>query len=116
MYVHTKTLQILHHGVIHFTEVSFYFFKMFGEGLRAFALVLLYSLPNEYLLWTMSDTLAVCRYQGDGVLTVIDVKLVLSVMAMVPFPFLIDGHSDQYFMIEKVGLDVIEVDALEDNK
>ena len=35
---------------------------------------------------------------------------------MVPFPFLIDGHSDQYFMIEKVGLDVIEVDVLKDNE
>ena len=43
-------------------------------------------------------------------------KSVLSVVAMVPFPFLIDGHSDQYFMIEKVELDVIEVDALEDDE
>ena len=96
--------------------MKFYFFKMFGEDLRAFALVSLYSPPNEYLLQTTSDTLAVCRYQGDGALTVIDVTLVLSVVAMVPFPFLIDGHSDQYFMIEKVGLDVIEVDALEDDE
>ena len=38
---------------------------------------------------------------------VIDVRLILSVVAMVPFPFLVDGHKDQYFMIEKIGLDVI---------
>ena len=71
MYVRTKALQILHHGVIHFAEVRFYFFKMFGEDLQAFALVSLYSPPNEYLLQTTSDTLVVCRYQGDGALTVI---------------------------------------------
>ena len=45
---------------------------------------------------------------------VIDVKSILSVVAMPPFPFLVDDHGDQYFMIEKAGLDVIEVDSLED--
>jgi hypothetical protein len=30
---------------------------------------------------------------------------------MVPFPFLLDGDGDNYFMIEKVGLDVTEADT-----
>jgi hypothetical protein len=44
------------------------------------------------------------------------VKSILSVVAMIPFPFLIDGHGEQYFMVEQIGLDVIEVDNLEDNE
>ena len=47
---------------------------------------------------------------------VIDIKSILSVVAMVPFNFLIDNCSDQYYMIEKVGLDVAEVDIPEDNE
>lgn len=45
---------------------------------------------------------------------IVDAKSVVSVVAMVPFPFLVDGHGDQFFVIEKAGLDVIEADDLED--
>ena len=47
---------------------------------------------------------------------VIDIKSILSVVAMAPFPFIIDNYGDQYFLIEKIGLDVIEVDTLEDDE
>ena len=116
MCIETKTTQILYHGVIHFAKVKFYFIKTLGGEPQAFALVSLYSPPNEYLLQATYGTLAVCRYQGEGALTVIDVKSVLSVVAMAPFPFLIDGKDNQYFMIEKAGLDVIEADTLEDEE
>ena len=59
-------------------------------------------------------TLAVCRYQGEEVLVVIDIKSILSVVAMIPFNFLIDNRSDQYFMIEQVGLDIVKADDPED--
>jgi len=111
-----KESQISRHGVIYFAEVHFYFIKTFGDEQRAFALVSPYSPPNEYILQSTYDTLVVCRYQGGGALTVIDVKSILSVVAMVRFPFLIDGHGNQYFMIEKMGLDVIEADVLEDDE
>jgi hypothetical protein len=88
---------------------------MIGNESRAFALVSLYSPPNEYLLKYTNTTLAVCRYRGERSLVVIGVKSILSVVAMVPFPFSIDGHGDQYFMIEKMGLDVAEADDPEDN-
>ena len=55
-------------------------------------------------------------YRGEGALAVIDVKSILSVVAMAPFSFLIDGPDDQHFMIEKAGLDVTEVDSLEDEE
>ena len=34
---------------------------------------------------------------------------------MVPFPFLLDNCNNNYFMIEKVGLDVIEADTQDDD-
>jgi len=77
--------------------------------------VSLYSLPNEYLLQSSHTTLVVCRYQGEDALRVIDTKSILSVVAMVPFDFLIDNYDGQYFMIEKAGLDVVDGDDPEDD-
>lgn len=107
--------QILHDDVVHFAEVKFYFMKTFGGERQAFALVSLYSPPNKYLLRTSNDTLVVCRYEGEAALCVIEAKSILSVVAMVPFPFLLDGRDNSYFMIEKVGLDVIEADLEDDD-
>jgi hypothetical protein len=79
--------------------------------MQAFALVSPYSPPNGHLLQVSHGTLVVCRYRGDEILWVIDAKSIISVVAMVPFPFLLDGNGDNYFMIEKVGLDVTEADT-----
>ena len=64
----------------------------------------------------MHGALAVCRYRGWEVLTVIDVESISSVMAMAPFPFLVDSHGDQFFLIEKPGLDVVDTDPIEDDE
>ena len=88
---------------------------MFGNELRAFALVSLYSPPNEYILHSTHHTLLVCRYRGDA-LMVFSVESILSVVAMAPFPFLVNGQDEQYFLIEQPGMDVVEADALEDNE
>lgn len=109
-------MQIFHQNVIHFAEVKFYFVKTFGGEPQAFALVSLYSPPNEHILHITNNTLVVCRYRGEGALVVIDVRDILSVVAMIPFPFILDGCDSQYFMVEKIGLDVIEADALDDNE
>jgi len=47
---------------------------------------------------------------------VVGIESILSVVAMAPFPFLIDGQDEQCFMIEQAELDVIEADVLEDIK
>lgn len=49
-------------------------------------------------------------------LSVIDVKSIISVVAMVPFPYTINGCDNYYFMVEKVGLDVAEVESHEDTQ
>lgn len=109
-------LQILHQDVIYFGEVKYYFLEKFGNESRAFALVSFYSPPNEYILQRTFHTLLVCRYRGDQALVVVDIESILSVVAMAPFPFLVDGQDEQYFMIEQPGVDVIEADTLEDDQ
>ena len=76
---------------------------------RALALVSVYSAPDQYLLEHSHTTLLVCRYRGEALL-VIDVKSILAIVAMVPFPFQVGGHINQHFVVEKIGLDVVEVD------
>ena len=51
---------------------------------------------------------------GEETLIVIEVKYILSVVAMVPFRYTVDGLDNYYFMIESIGLDVVDVDAQED--
>jgi len=109
-----KTPQISHHDGVYFAEVRFYFTRKSGEETRGYALASMYSPPSEHLLRLSENTLIVCRYRGDAALVVIDVKSILSVVAMIPFPFTIDGDGDQYFMIEHVGLDVVNADTEED--
>lgn len=73
-----------------------------------------YSPPVEHLLQVSNGTLVVCRYQSEAALWAIDIRSIVSVVAMVPFPFLLNGLDSYYYMVEKIGLDVIDVDAQED--
>lgn len=94
--------------------MKFYFTRTRRGETRELALVSLYSPPNQYLLDFSSGALVVCRHQGERALVVIDVKWIHSVVAMVPFHYRVDGLDNYYFMIEKIGLDVVDVDAEED--
>ena len=96
--------------------MRFYFSRTFGGEKRAFALVSPYSPPNDYLGKISHNTLIACMYQGDELLSVIDVKSIISVVAMVPFPYTINGCDNYYFMVEKVGLDVADVESHEDTE
>lgn len=111
-----KTPEILWNDLIHFGEVKFYFTKIFEGETQAFALVSLYSPPNKYILRYSHGTLIVCRYQGEAMQVVVDVESIVSVVAMVPFQYQIDGLDNYYFMIEKIGLDTIEVDTNEEDE
>lgn len=113
--IYTKALQILCQGAVYFAEVYFYFTEASGGETRTFAVVSPYSPPNDYLLEVSSNALIVCRYQGDRNISIIDVKTILAVVAMVPFDFLIDGLDNHYFVVEKIGLDVAEADACDDD-
>ena len=78
---------------------------------RVLALASLFSPPDEYLLRHSHTTLIVCEHQGGEALIVIDAKSILSVIAAVPFPFVVGGRNNQYYMVEKIGLDILEADV-----
>jgi hypothetical protein len=70
------------------------------------AIIQMYSVPDENLLHLSSQTVASCTHLETFV--VIDVKHIISVVAMVPHrPTLPSGVTeDHFFMIEKPGLDI----------
>ena len=74
---------------------------------RTLALVSLYSLPDANLLESSCQTVWSCQYQGPGAYTVVDVKLIISVVAMIP-------RGESFFMVEKIGLDVAEMGGVEE--
>ena len=89
---------------------------MFEGEIQVFALVALYSPPNQYPLRYSHGTLIACRYQGEETPVVVDVKSIVSVVAMVSFQYNIDGLDNYYFVIEKIGLEVVDVDTQEDEQ
>jgi hypothetical protein len=80
------------------------------------ALVSLYSKPDESLLSLSANTLWSCEYQGDGTLMFIDVKIIQSVVAMIPHKVEIPGFppSERFFLVEKPGLDVAVMAGVEE--
>ena len=72
--------------------------------MKTFALVSVYSAPDESLLRKSSGVLAVCKYKGSQALTVIRASTIVSVVAMVPYPLGI--QDEDYFLVEKLGLDI----------
>ena len=92
--------------------MKFFFVKTLGGEPRGLALVSLYSPPRGDLLQLSHDTLVVCKYQAEC-LIVIPIQSVISVVAMVPLPV---SAGDAYFMIEKIGLDVIDIDDTGDEE
>lgn len=102
-----NTLQIIYQNTIRFAEIKFFFFiKIFGGEPMGLALVSLYASPKEYFLRHTHDTLIVCGYRGEEDLAVIHVKSILSVVAAVPFR----PVANTYYIIEKIGLDVIDIE------
>jgi hypothetical protein len=104
--------QIAYENAIRFAEIQFFFLKSFGGVSKALAAVSLYSPSDNYILDKTYGTLCVCGHQGEDAIAVIDVKSIVSVIAMVPFPFLVGGRNNQYFMVEQIGLDVVETDVI----
>ena len=56
----------------------------------------------------MHGVLTVCDYKDDNSLAVIEIESIRAVIGMVPFGQWSEG---QYFLAEKLGLDVYEPDA-----
>jgi len=72
-------------------------------------MVSIYSPPDARLLNLSSGTLWACQYKGVGNLQVIDIKCIVAVVAIVPFPH--HPIPDMLFIVEKMGLDIAELDG-----
>jgi hypothetical protein len=81
-----------------------------NDEIHNVALVSLYTIPDHLLLEKSFGTLLACGYAGDLDVVAIDIKVIVSVVAMVPFTQDDkDNLQDQYFVVEKPGLDFAEV-------
>ncbi|KAJ6524622.1 hypothetical protein DFH09DRAFT_937130 [Mycena vulgaris] len=87
-------------------EVEFYFCTKDGHAL---ALASLYSRPEEELLRDSYKTVWSC--QRTGKLTVINVRYIKSVVAMVPHKY---NGQHAFFLVEKPGLDIISLSGYQE--
>ena len=84
----------------------YYFQCRINGSVSTLAVVSLYSSPLPDLLIRSHGTLTSCKYLGDQNLTVIDVKCIEAVVAMIPHnPPGVDANG-YHFLVERPGLDV----------
>lgn len=108
--------QLNYENNIRFGEV-YYYFRLTINGVdKTLAMTSLYTLHDAILAERSTGALIVCGYQGNAGLVVIDAKKIVSVVAMIPF--IQDDREDveleQFFVVEKPGLDFAEVSENED--
>lgn len=93
-----------------FGEVQYYFEVSLDDTPHAFAVVKNYGDPDIALLEKSCNTIWSCRRQSECV--VIDVKDILSVVAVIPRPSAsgaLGSYDGQVFIAEKIGLDAMEL-------
>ncbi|KAJ7207714.1 hypothetical protein B0H12DRAFT_1034444, partial [Mycena haematopus] len=98
-------------------EVLFYFRAEIADEAKAFALVDVYSEPDEDFIRESYGTVWSAGHGGGEHLCVIPAQAVLSVVAMVPHS-LAPGAAERYrpdcyFLVEKPGLDVVHLSGYE---
>ena len=74
-----------------------------------YALVLVWSEPNTDLLRESVNTVYSCVYVGEEDLRIIDVKVIVSIVAMVPMMPCDGDQSSQFFLLEKPGLAIMQL-------
>lgn len=103
-------------GRTQFAEVQFYFFDKDddeqGDKL-AYAIVSLYGPPNEEMLNESSHTLWASEYKGQGNLRCLPVAAIISVISMQPLPRRPEDPENLWFVVEKSGLDDVELSGYE---
>ncbi|KAK0240410.1 hypothetical protein EDD85DRAFT_765773, partial [Armillaria nabsnona] len=107
----TRNMKLTINGKTEFAEVLYYFQLHFEHTRYTLALVLIYSPPDAKLLHESSKTVYSCEHQGETGLCAVFVSDIAAVVAMVLL-FDVTGKGEviipenQYFLVEKPGLDV----------
>ena len=104
---------------IEYAEVWFYFLSFTSNDLDeaplSYAMVSVYLHPVQSLLIESSNTLWACRYRGDEDLRVVDLSRIISCVSMQPLPPVpTDSGERLWFVIEKSGLDDIQLTGCEE--
>ena len=117
----TNSQYSLGNGGYAFAEVQYFFHaKILANDPepKVLALVKQFSQPNETLLQVSSGCLWVCSEGNENTdLVALDVKQIISVVAMCPLPpvALTLAHQEHaYFVVEKLGLELF-TDSVVDN-
>ncbi|KAF8836906.1 hypothetical protein BDN67DRAFT_991965 [Paxillus ammoniavirescens] len=98
----------------HFTEVHFYTQMKLNDDIKTVALVSFFSQPDPHLLHLSWHTFLSCVHSGHNALCVIEVKSIVSVVAMILHKTPGDNRL-RHFVVEKPGLDVATIGGWEED-
>ncbi|KAF8890250.1 hypothetical protein CPB84DRAFT_1837475 [Gymnopilus junonius] len=97
---------------VQFAEVQYFFLDRDsdepGEQI-AYAILSMYGLPNNEMLVESSYTLHACEYTGQNNLQCLPITTINSVVSMQPLPCLPGDPENLWFVIEKSGLNDIQM-------
>ena len=79
---------------------------------HALTVVSLYSQPDPTLMASSSNTVLFCLHKGNTGLAVISVKCIIAGIAMVPHTVPTAPTETRYFVMEKLGLDIVSMDGI----
>ncbi|KIJ13970.1 hypothetical protein PAXINDRAFT_80092 [Paxillus involutus ATCC 200175] len=99
-------------GELRFAEVKYYARIKVNADFETIACISLFSQPDQQLLRLSWHTILSCIPQND--IQIVDVKSILSVVAMVPHQVHTLGDMERYFVVEKPGLDVATISGWEE--
>ena len=94
-------------GSFRIGEVQFYFRSKHTGTECTYALVSMWSEPDQELLERSSQAVYTCTYHGQDDLQVIKVKAISAIVAMVPMRPSEGDCCTHFFLIEKPGLDTL---------
>jgi hypothetical protein len=108
-------------GEIEYGEVQFYFLQFTNDGpddletITAHALISVYSRPIQHLLVESSNTLWACQYTGVDNLRVVPLSSIVACVSVQRLPQLPDDPSGLWFVLEKSGLEDVQLTAFEES-
>jgi hypothetical protein len=119
VFLGSKDIKIELNGQIEYAEVQFYFLHFSSDNLDevplCYALVSVYSCPVQEILVESSNTLWACRYHGDDGLQVVNLLSIMAYVSMQPLPPAPGDSSEAlWFVVEKSGLEDIQLNGYED--
>ena len=93
---------------LRYREVLYFFQHKANNTMHTLVMVSLYGLENEFLLAESLGTVWACQAQGDNALIVINVKTILTCVAMVSHIFSIPDTDplQLYLAMDKLGADI----------